>query len=454
MAEDFEREERAFTEGLRGSVPVESFRPLDPEELKAAAGPAIASRGRWTKGLAAAAALVVVATAGAVILPQLGGASPSSTTVAGIPEAAGGAAPMDAEDRLGSADKPAEVTRTPGDWSKVSSSPLTPRSYASGAWLGGRFYLVGGQLDAPCPRAASCPAPSQRLRDGASYDPVTGTWQRIATAPVEISETAPVAVLGKLYYRVSSQSGQTVVSYDPAANAWATLPGNAGDGELVAAGGVLVSIGYSDEQDEAECEIYDPASGQWSSLPVDPLGPSFDRRAVWADGKLLLAAKELVSNPGSEKPAVARLAEYDFSTRTWRRLPDSEVIGGGATTVGDLVVWPEPGSADGGEVGNWGRSYPMGGIYHPATGLWTRLPELPAGEGVIQAWSNTSVAGNLLLASGHLLDPAAGTWTELSPPPAGNLLGQSVGAGPDGVLVFGGWDGRQQTAGTFYLPLR
>ena len=37
---------------------------------------------------------------------------------------------------------------------------------------------------------------------------------------------------------------------------------------------------------------------------------------------------------------------------------------------------------------------------------------------------------------------------------AGNLLGQTVVAGPDGILLFGGWDGKAPTAGSAYLPLR
>ena len=55
---------------------------------------------------------------------------------------------------------------------------------------------------------------------------------------------------------------------------------------------------------------------------------------------------------------------------------------------------------------------------------------------------------------GHLLDPVSRSWTLLEPPPGGNLEGQSVFAGPEGVLVFGGWDGSAQTNRTSYLPLR
>lgn len=445
MTEDFEREEKAFADGLRASVEAETFRPLDAAEFRAsgrASRPAVRLVA-WGKGIAAAAAAVVLIGGLAMVLPRLGGvAASSSGTVAAAPEQAdAGAAPA----WTGSA-------RLVGDWQVRGRSPLSARSHASGAWLDGRFYLVGGQLDRPCPANASCVAPSRRLRDGASYDPGTDTWRAIASAPVAISETAPVAVAGRLYYRIYDGGGQAVVSYDPAADAWTTLPRQAGDGELVAAGDVLVSVAFSDEDAAAIDEVYDPATGRWARLPDDPLGPSYDRAAAWVDGKLLLGAKELVASPGSEKPAVVRLAEFDLATSTWRRLPDSDVIGSGPATVGGLVVWPDQGSGDGGEVNNWGRDYPMGGIFDPATGEWAELPETEAGEGLLYSRPGASVTGDLLLASGHLLDPAARAWTRLTPPPAGNLEGQTVVAGPDGLLVFGGWDG-EQTAGTYYLPL-
>ena len=105
MSEDFEREERAFAEALRKDAPVGAFRPLDPEAVRAAAGPvAGARRSRWLKGLAAAAAVVVVAGAGAVILPGMFGGSGHASTVSGAPEVhpAGGAGnPCNPVSRIG-----------------------------------------------------------------------------------------------------------------------------------------------------------------------------------------------------------------------------------------------------------------------------------------------------------------------------------------------------------------
>ncbi|MFZ0530900.1 MAG: hypothetical protein WAL91_10215, partial [Propionicimonas sp.] len=306
----------------------------------------------------------------------------------------------------------------------------------------------------PCPPNAGCLAPTQVLRDGASYEPATGTWRRIADAPVPLEQGPAIVVGERLYYQVGYGQRSRVYAYEPATDAWSAVATPRGLGTLVAAGDRLVSIHAGDEEAGGFDERYDAAADRWTRLPDDPLGPSFGRDAVWVDGVLLLTAHDLVANPGSERPSVLRLAELDLDALTWRLLPDSEVLTGGGVAVGDLVVFGGLGSADGGAVNNWGRSYPMGGLYDARTGAWSDLPPLDAGEGVKQSWRDASLAGDRVLTSGHLLDPAARAWTVLSPPPPGNLEGQTVVTGPAGILVFGGWDGAAQTAGTAYLPLR
>lgn len=112
MSEDFEREERAFAEALRGSVPVESFRPLDADAIKAAAHPARPARSRWLRTMAAAAVLVVAVGVGAALLPRLGGSSTAVPASDGY--AAGGAVPETAADRASGEAAPTKVTSYAG----------------------------------------------------------------------------------------------------------------------------------------------------------------------------------------------------------------------------------------------------------------------------------------------------------------------------------------------------
>lgn len=452
--DDFSREEQAFAQSLRASADAQGFRPLDPDAVRAAApttGAQLTSG--WFKGLAAAAALVVVVGAGALVLPRLT-ASSSADSVPAAPEMAGGNAPVPEATAADGENTMTAASERGAQWQEFADVPLTPRSSASGQWLDGRFYLVGGQLDQPCPANASCVPPTRLLADGASFDPATGSWRPIAEAPVPIAGGAPVAVGGKLYFQLGQAGASSVYAYDPAADAWAKVASPRGGGSLVALGDRLGSFAFSTEEDGYFDELYDPATGRWTRLPDAP-GSGYARQAFRVGDSVLLASRPIPSL-GPAGPPLVRLAEFDLARRAWRELPVGEVVGGGAVAVGGLVVFPEPGTADGGEAEDWGRAYPLGGSYDPAARTWRELPPRPDGwgAGVTTAWNAAAVAGGRVLAGGHLLDPGAGTWTELSSPPGGNLEGQTVVAGPDGLLVFGGWDGDAPTARATYLPLR
>ncbi len=450
MSDDFEREERAFAEALHASVPVETFRPLDAAAIKAAAGPARPRR-RRLRTVAAAAAVVVVVGIGAALLPRMAGsvtATPSSGFGAGgaVPEAGTdqGAAPVytSASDR-----------NVLGEWSLSTESPLSPRSNAAGAWLNGEFYVVGGQSDAPCPPNASCTAPAQLLKDGAAYNQLTDTWRRIADAPVALSEGEPVTVGGRLYFQLGYGAEVAIHAYDATSDSWSQPPSPAGGGVLVAFGDRLASVAWSTETAGTYDELFDPATQQWTRLPADPLKASYERTLIRVGDRALLFAKG-VPKQSSEEAPVFRVAELDLGTGKWRRLPDSKVVGVAGRAVGEVVVFPEEGSYDGGEVGNWGRDYPAGGIYDPRSGKWSSLPGPVRPESVGLSFPRTAAAGTLLLADGRVLDPAVRRWTAVPEPPDGNLLGQTVVASPYGLLVFGGWDGSAPTNGASYLPLR
>jgi len=340
-------------------------------------------------------------------------------------------------------------------WLQVSVTPLTARSEVAGAWVDNTFLLVGGQPNPPCDENGSCAMTSEpALQDGARFDPATGLWSGIAEAPAEVSGRN-VAVVGDSVYILSAttnatHSPPTFLRYTSATDTWSLLspPPPLGNPRLVAAGNSLLAIQDSDEYGAAIDSVFDPATGSWQPLPDDPLGPSFDREALWLGDTLLLTAKDLVPSPGAETPAVVRLATLDLHGGGWVERPTNELIGDAPVAVDDRVLWPNTGSADGGQVNNWGRSLPFGGVYDPDSGSWTPLPDAPAGDGLA---GFSAVVGAHALVDGHLLEPSTGQWIAVPtmPSPVGN--GATLIAGDNAILVWGGFSATGSSADGYLL---
>ncbi|GAB3739202.1 Kelch repeat-containing protein [Microlunatus parietis] len=332
-----------------------------------------------------------------------------------------------------------------GEWVPIPDPPLEPRYDAVGGWLAGRFVITGGQSTLPCPPGANCQPPKvPALRDGAAFDPATGRWERLPDAPTPISNPYRTAVVGDRLYVLTLNNGQpdspdAMLAYDAGPGAWSTLPlppvTEVGLVGVEPTG--LIAIGGSDERGAVADHRFDPEAGRWVRLPDDPLGPSFDRAGVWLGDRLLLTAMDLVDSPGSERPSLVRLATWDPSSDRWALGPDTELIGGGALRVGDRVVWPMTGSADGGKVNNWGRHYPYGGILDPATGGWTALPDPPAGDGLGGALLTVD---GLITVGGHLLEPVSRHWTRIPESPMIDRVGATVIGGVGTILAWGGSD--------------
>lgn len=250
-------------------------------------------------------------------------------------------------------------------WSAVAEAPLSERHDATVVWVDDRFIVIGGDDGPLCPPTADCAVPTgSLLRDGAAFDPVSGAWTPIAdsAALVVFPSTAVIdAVLYVLTTGGYAGVPSTFLAYDGTADAWSTLPlPPDGPGRLVVAGDVLLSVPGSDEFETTVDSCFDPQSSSWHRLPDDPLGPSFDRTLVVVDGRMILTAKDLAS-PGADSPSLVRMAELDTKMESWTLLPDTEVIGSDPVSVGGRMVFPDPGGSDGGEVGNWGRTYPFRG---------------------------------------------------------------------------------------------
>ncbi len=345
--------------------------------------------------------------------------------------------------------------RSSGSWKQLRDPPLSARESALGLWMEGEALIFGGSDADPCPPSAGCVAPTDPpLRDGAAFDLARQAWRRLAPAPVGFSFAEGVVVRGAAYILTNGEPGRphappAFLRYRSAEDDWTQLRFPPGDGNrsIVATDEYVVAFSTSDEGGRIPDLVFDPATGEWARLPDDPLPRSFDRTMAWSGRELVLFAHELVPQPGAREPSLVIAAALDLDSRTWRRLPDSEMLGQGARwfNLDGRLIFPALGSADGGEVSNWGRSYPQGGILDPRLGTWSTLPAPPAG---VDASAREEVAAGIVAGReadyfghrGWILDAVAQEWTAIPPLDHDEPLitGRSVTAAGRDMLVFGG----------------
>lgn len=282
-------------------------------------------------------------------------------------------------DELGSVNFTAYSPET-NTWHELPPTPLTPRTFAAGAWTGTEMVVAGG-LASPDGRADH----AVPVTDGAAWDAATNTWHPISPMPTTLPAADPTAVwTGREVLVWSSAPGtadskgrEVVLAYNPSTNTWRTLPPSGltprahaitvwtGD-ELVVWGGLNsdFTAAYGDGA------RLDPVTGTWRRLPPAPVPARGQATAVWSGHEVLLWGGDTAA--GTE---VGKGAAYDPTINAWRALPLSPlraktlpagvwtgrffiVIGGSA---GGTLPAPGPGAA----------------AYDPSTNTWAALPAAP-----------------------------------------------------------------------------
>ena len=194
-----------------------------------------------------------------------------------------------------------------GEWERLPAAPLGPRDSVTALSLGGAALFVGGSDADPCPPGADCAAPAvPPLRDGAVFDPGRRRWEPIADAPVGFSFANSAVLGGSAYLLAAGEPGRpdapaAFLRYRRAADRWTRLPlpPDAPRRALLATDRQVVAYAGSDEGGQVPDVVFDPASGDWTELPDDPLPPSFGRTMAWSGRELVLFAQKLVPQPGS-----------------------------------------------------------------------------------------------------------------------------------------------------------
>ena len=334
----------------------------------------------------------------------------------------------------------ASAVGAPAGWSELPPSPLSARHGAMAFWTGTELLVLGGTDAAPCPPNADCAMPAGSVsRDGAAFDPASGRWRRIADAPRPLARAEGAVVGGALYLLV----GDALLRYASGADRWDVLPPPPGEVSvfrLTAMNDRLLAYLATQEFGVEPDMLFDIAAGTWSPMPLDPLADAHDRTAVWTGREIVLLAIPLELRAPDE-PALFGAAILDPASLAWRRLPDSGIIGGwtGWGYAGERVVNAAIGSADGGEMNNWGRPFPFGGMLRPA-GIWDDLPEPPTEPGAFLGFA--SAGGEYAFADGWALHVPSGSWSAIGTPGVTPTDAATVWTG-DRLFAWGGvaWNG-------------
>jgi N-acetylneuraminic acid mutarotase len=262
------------------------------------------------------------------------------------------------------------------------------------------------------------------LTSAALYDPATATW----AATSSLSE--------------------------PRANATATLLPN---GKVLVVGGTTGSAtiyarGYSSL---ASAEIFDPATGSWTTTGSLAYARSYHTATLLPDGKVLVAGG--IQEPlGSGQFSTERAEVYDPATGTW-------------TATGNLITARDSHTATllsngkvlvvGGQRSSSNGAVPLANVelYDPSSGIWTATADLIGGPRAFHTATllpngNVLVAGSYVAGSeanhsksAEVYDPVSATWTATGSMAfrRGNHTATLL---PDGqVLVAGGIGGNSNS---------
>jgi hypothetical protein len=306
-------------------------------------------------GLAGRRAVAAACVLGALPLAALAGCAsgPASKPVAAVPTTAEAApvaaaaattatqAALQFDPIVAGAPGPAPTAIAKFRWSALARSPLGYRNSPLLAWAGGRLVEVGGWAKTGTGRSAA----------GASFDPATGRWRRIAAAPAGGSfvDGSTSAVWTGRYLAVASGTAAPCPGDPaPAPRCWTGLT------------------------------LYDPTANRWTVLAVPRQFDGLSMTAVvWAGHDLIVGAVGPVNATNPDAGRLA-LAAYSPATRRWQTLapplPRGHAPGGLFLVYDDgrLVLtsqWQHGELASPGLQGTWGVDV----LTMTAAGAWRNV---------------------------------------------------------------------------------
>jgi hypothetical protein len=390
----------------------------------------------------AAAAVVALLALGAALLVVAGGPSPTPSDEPS-PSLQAIVAPSSTPSGPPAGPTASPVTSAAGLWIATGTMGTPRFDPAAVRLLDGRVLVVGGSGDESDPATAEL------------YDPARGTWSDTGNMLKPQAGFPPTLLLdGKvLVGDVDDPDPATeddeiagAEVYDPASGTWSSA-GNAcfGDTATLLRDGKVLAACQSGPQ------VYDPDSGTWSATGNMITPRHYHTATLLRDGTVLVAG----GYDGGDGPVDA--AElYDPDTGSWTATANTYRDGRSCTGCPGGVGWATL-LPDGALLFmREGSVVPFAQIYDPATGAWTTTADMARPDISLGEWSSPALLsdGRVLMAgllsrradnpppctAAVLFDPRTGSWTTAS-----SMLrcGNSSSFTPllDGtILVAGGSD--------------
>ena len=263
-------------------------------------------------------------------------------------------------------------------WQNVvtaDGSAATARHESAAVAVNGKLYLLGGRETRPVE----------------VYDPVTKLWREIGAAPEEIHHFQPVP-LGDKIYAIGAFSCcypneptiEQIYVFDTVSEQWsiegsipaARLRGSVG---AVVRDGMIYLIGGNTNGHDGGAvswfDRYDPASGEWTTLPDAPHERDHFAAAIVND-QLVAAGGRQTEQPNPFVNPVLPVDIYDFASGTWSsgaNIPTARA-GTMVAVAGDEVL------IAGGEINTSATALSATEAYNINSDSWRSLQDLIQGR--------------------------------------------------------------------------
>jgi N-acetylneuraminic acid mutarotase len=165
-------------------------------------------------------------------------------------------------------------------WTVMPAAPLAPRAFPAGAWTGRELVVAGGYVRAVGTGAV------KTFRNGAAYNPATGTWRRLPLMPRPRSNAQAVWDGKEVLFLGGFRAPRTApatrgMAYNPATNTWTRLKdmpfpgishtGTESDGNFIyLAGGYPGRVNASQTFSTTNVWRYDTTNDSWTLIQPLP----------------------------------------------------------------------------------------------------------------------------------------------------------------------------------------